>query len=181
LARAIREVVSVPVFCIGKIATPAEAEAIVAAGDADMVGMTRAHIAEPAILRKLQAGQADDIRTCIYCNVSCFGRQQRVGDITCVYNPRTGREYLWPRLERAPATRRVLVIGGGPGGLEAARVAAKRGHRVEPHERASALGGQVLALARTPHREGYLVRDHFGSPTFSPAPAWRSPGTRATG
>ncbi len=156
LAKAIRDVVSVPVFCIGKIADPAEAEAIVAGGEADMVGMTRAHVAEPAIIRKLQEGRAADIRTCIYCNESCFSRQQRVGDITCVYNPRTGRENIWPPLEKAAQKRRVLVVGGGPAGLEAARVAAKRGHQVALHERGPALGGQILALSRTPHRAGYM-------------------------
>jgi 2,4-dienoyl-CoA reductase-like NADH-dependent reductase (Old Yellow Enzyme family) len=156
LAKAVRAAVKVPVFCIGKLADPAEAEAIVAAGEADMVGMTRAHIAEPAIIRKLTEGRGDEIRTCIYCNESCFGRAQRVGDISCVYNPRTGREHLWPVLQPAAEQRRVLVIGGGPGGLEAARVAAKRGHKVELHERSHELGGQVLALARTPHRQGYL-------------------------
>jgi 2,4-dienoyl-CoA reductase-like NADH-dependent reductase (Old Yellow Enzyme family) len=156
MARAIREAVSVPVFCIGKISTPAEAEAIVAAGDADLVGMTRAHIADPAIVRKLLERREDDIRVCIYCNESCFGRQQRVGDITCVYNPRSGREHVWPVLQAAPMSRRVMVIGGGPAGMEAARVAAKRGHRVELHERGETLGGQILSLAATPYRAGYL-------------------------
>jgi len=156
LAKAMRAALTVPVFCIGKLADPAEAEAIVAAGEADMVGMTRAHIAEPAIFRKLQDGRADDIRTCIHCNESCFSRQQRVGDISCVYNPRTGREYEWERLTVTDKAKSVLVVGGGPAGLEAARVAARRGHKVVLHERSDALGGQVRLLARTPFRQDYL-------------------------
>src|SRR5690606_28001200 len=98
-AKAIKEVVDVPVFCVGKISDPADAEAILAAGHADMVGMTRAHIAEPSIIRKVMEGRLQDIRTCIHANEGCFSRQQRVGDITCVYNPRTGREYMWERLQ----------------------------------------------------------------------------------
>ena len=155
MAKAVRDVVPVPVFCVGKIADPMMAEAILAAGEADMVAMTRAHIADPAIVRKLTAGTPEDIRTCIYCNESCFGRQQRYGDISCVYNPRTGRESIWPPLQPAAARRRVLVVGGGPAGLEAARVAAKRGHCVELHEQDSELGGQVRLLLRTPTRAVY--------------------------
>lgn len=156
LAKAMRAALDVPVFCIGKISDPAEAEAIVAAGEADMVGMTRAHIAEPAIIRKLTEGRADDIRTCIHCNEACFSRQQRVGDISCVYNPRTGREYLWEPLTPAAESKSVLIVGGGPAGLEAARVAARRGHDVVLHERSDKLGGQVRLLARTPYRQDYL-------------------------
>lgn len=154
-ARAIKDAVDIPVFCVGKISDPREAEAIIAAGDADLVGMTRAHIAEPAIIRKVTEGRLDDIRTCIHCCEGCFGRQQRVGDMTCVYNPRTGREYQWNRLEPTEDYRSVLVIGGGPAGMEAARVAAKRGHDVVLHERSDMLGGQVRTLCRTPYRQDY--------------------------
>jgi len=157
-ARAVKQAVSVPVFCIGKISDPHEAEGILRAGDADMVGMTRAHIAEPALVRKIMEGRMEDIRTCIHGNEGCFSRQQRVGDITCVYNPRSGREYQWQRLGPVAEAeaKSVLVVGGGPAGLEAARVAARRGHDVVLHERTDRLGGQVRLLARTPHRQDYL-------------------------
>ena len=108
LAKAIRQQSTCPCSALASWPIPREAEAILAAGEADMMGMTRAHIAEPAIIRKLTKGRAEEIRTCIYCNESCFGRQQRVGDITCVYNPRTGRENIWPALTRASERRQSL-------------------------------------------------------------------------
>ena len=155
-ARAVKDAVDVPVFCIGKIADPGEAEAIVKAGDADMVGMTRAHIAEPAIIRKIMDDRLEDIRPCIHANEACFSRQARAGNISCVYNPRSGREGEWEPLTPTSSCKSVLVIGGGPAGLEAARVAAKRGHDVVLHERADVPGGQVRLLSRAPFRQDYL-------------------------
>jgi len=155
MARAIRDVVDIPVFAVGKIGNAEEAEEIVARGDADAVLMIRAHIAEPEIVVKSVSGRRDEIRECIYCNESCFGRQQRFGDISCVYNPRSGREVSWKPLGKGTISRRVIVIGGGPAGMEAARTAAKRGHKIELHERSNALGGQVRLLRETPHRHVY--------------------------
>lgn len=156
-AKAVRDVVDVPVFCVGKITDPAEADGIVAAGEADMVGMTRAHIAEPAIIRKLMEERLEDIRPCIHANEGCFGRRQRGGDLGCVFNARTGREHAWEILKPTEDYKSVMVIGGGPAGLEVARVAAKRGHDVVLHEKSDQLGGQVRLLAKTPHRRDYLI------------------------
>lgn len=155
-AASIKEVVHVPVFAIGKIHDPSEAEEIVSRGLADMVAMTRAHIADPHLVNKAREGRLEDIRTCIYCNETCFRRSQVGIPISCVYNPRSGREVDYKDAPPPAARKRVLVVGGGPGGLEAARCAAERGHMVELHERGPRLGGQVLVSARAPYRDPYL-------------------------
>lgn len=154
-SRRIKELVNIPVFCVGKITDPVEAGEIVATGKADMVAMTRAHVAEPAIVNLARAGRLDEIRTCIYCNESCFGRQQRVGDITCVYNPRSGRESVWPELARSERPRRITIVGAGPAGLEAARSAALCGHTVTLFEAQPEIGGQLRYIPRTPTRQPY--------------------------
>jgi mycofactocin system FadH/OYE family oxidoreductase 2 len=156
LAAAIKRVVGLPVFCVGGIRDPLLAERIVAEGRADMVGMTRAHIADPHVVAKLRRGELEDIRRCIGCMQACTEALSRGQAIGCVYNPVTGHEKEWSRLEPAERARRVVVVGGGPAGLEAARVAALRGHRVTLFEAEPRLGGQLLLAARLPLRDNFL-------------------------
>lgn len=147
LARGIRSGVHgvPPVFSVGRITTPELAEEILAAGDADVVGMTRAHIADPFLLRKTAQGRRDEIRLCIGCNQGCIGSIGAGAPLGCLQNPAAGSEAAfggeWPA--RAARSRRVVVVGGGPAGMEAAWVAAARGHRVSLIEAAAGLGGQV--------------------------------------
>lgn len=154
-AAAIKEVVpNLPVFTVGRINDPALAERILANGQADMIGMTRAHIADPELANKARAGRADDIRPCVACNQRCIAHLQRQLPVTCIYNPTAGREKQWGIGSLRPARRKkkVMVIGGGPAGMETARVAAMRGHRVILYEKSSVLGGQVNLAAKLPHR-----------------------------
>ncbi len=155
LAAAIKPVTGLPVCCAGAIRDPARAEEIVARGQADLVGMTRAHIADAHVVAKLRTGRADEIRRCIGCMQACLEALALGQPIGCVYNPVTGREGEWRTLEAAARPRRVLVVGGGPGGLEAARVARLRGHDVVLWEATDRLGGRLPLAARLPHRENF--------------------------
>ncbi|MEM7117229.1 MAG: FAD-dependent oxidoreductase [Chloroflexota bacterium] len=149
LASAIKQVVSLPVFTVGRVVDPRHAEEILAAGYADMVGMTRAHVADSQLVSKVRNGRLADIRPCVGANV-CISLAMTGKPITCIHNAETGRESTWTRLEPPAEPRRVLVVGGGPAGLEAVRVAAERGHRVTLYERQQELGGQLRLWASVP-------------------------------
>jgi thioredoxin reductase len=134
------------VFTVCKYRTLQDAQDMLAAGHADMVGMARAHVADPALVNKYAQGRADEVRHCLGCNQGCSQRLERNIAITCLINPRAGQEARWPEAEqdRSANPKRVLVIGGGPAGCEAAWVAAARGHSVTLWERSQQLGGQLL-------------------------------------
>jgi 2,4-dienoyl-CoA reductase-like NADH-dependent reductase (Old Yellow Enzyme family) len=141
-----------PVFVAGRINQPQEAEAIIAGGSADMCGMTRAMICDPEMANKARAGRTEDIRACIACNQACIGHAQLGLSISCIQHPETGREIEYGKRPRAQRVRKVMVVGGGPGGMKAAAVAAECGHDVTLYERTARLGGQALLAQLLPHR-----------------------------
>ncbi|WP_299839345.1 NADH:flavin oxidoreductase [uncultured Jannaschia sp.] len=148
----IRAATGLPTFHAARIQDVATARHAVATGKLDMVGMTRAHIAEPHIVAKILRGEEDRIRPCVGANY-CLDRIYQGGAALCIHNPSTGRELEQPQeIAPAEAARRVVIVGAGPGGLEAARVAALRGHEVIVHEAANDPGGQVRLTAQTPRR-----------------------------
>ncbi|MDQ0394265.1 oxidoreductase [Labrys monachus] len=151
-AAAVKRRVKVPVFYTGRVNQPQDAERLIAAGDADMVGMTRALICDPDMPAKAQDGRFDDIRACIACNQACIGHFQLGVPISCIQHPETGRELRYGRITPAAARKRVLVAGGGPAGLKAAAVAAQRGHDVMLFEASERLGGQALLAQLLPRR-----------------------------
>jgi 2,4-dienoyl-CoA reductase-like NADH-dependent reductase (Old Yellow Enzyme family) len=152
LAARVKAVVSCPVMVAGRINQPQDAEQILARGDADACVMTRALICDPEMPVKADAGRLEEIRACIGCNQACIGHFHAGYPISCIQHPETGRERLYGVRVPAREPRDVLVVGGGPGGLKAAAVAAERGHRVTLMEAARRLGGQVLLAQEVPGR-----------------------------
>jgi len=156
LAAAIKQAApSMTILHASRIVDPLHADRIVAAGQVDVVGMTRALIADPDLPRKAREGRLDDIRACVGANEGCIDRIYQGKPVTCVQNPATGREAELGDMRPAAVARSVIVIGGGVAGLEAARTAALRGHRVALWEKSAELGGQILLAARAPARAEY--------------------------
>ncbi|MEN3976527.1 FAD-dependent oxidoreductase [Emcibacter sp. SYSU 3D8] len=144
----------IPRFVTGRFRTLQDVDDAIARGDADMVGMTRAHIADPDIVRKTLEGRSHEIRPCIGCNQGCLGGLMQ-GRIGCTVNVTAGRELTLDEAPPpAPATKDVMVVGGGPAGMEAARVAAQRGHRVTLVEAGPRLGGTVQVARLAPRHAG---------------------------
>jgi 2,4-dienoyl-CoA reductase-like NADH-dependent reductase (Old Yellow Enzyme family)/thioredoxin reductase len=151
-AGAVRKATGMPTFHAARIPDIATARHAVAAGLLDMVGMTRAHMADPHIVRKIAEGREDDIRPCVGAN-HCLDRIYQAGDALCIHNAATGRELTMPHdIPPAETRKKVVIVGAGPAGLEAARVAAERGHGVTLFEAASDPGGQIRLTALNPRR-----------------------------
>jgi hypothetical protein len=145
--------ISLPTIVTGRFATLADAEAALAAGGADLVGMVRATIADPEIVSKSAAGREASVRPCIACNQSCAGGLNTRGRVSCTVSATAGRELRYGDDSlRTAIPRRLLVIGAGPCGIEAARAGALAGHDVTLVESASEVGGQLRFAPASPHR-----------------------------
>lgn len=166
LAAGIRERIKLPVFCTGRINDPVMAEKVLANGQADMIGMCRGLICDPFMPKKAFEGRLDDIRYCVADNQGCIGRIGMNKTIGCIQNPAVGREKEWGEgtLEKANVKKKVTIVGGGPGGMWAAKMAGRRGHKVTLYDRNETLGGQVLTAMKGAGRDefGVIIRNEKG-------------------
>jgi len=154
LSAGIKEITDLPVFCVGRINDPMQAEKIIADSQADMIGMARALICDPELPRKAKEGNIDDIRKCLACAEGCIGNAYPSLPLSCTMNPDAGNEGI---SEISPAThkKKVMIIGGGAAGLETARVAALRGHKVSVFEKGAILAENLLLASKVPGRRGF--------------------------
>lgn len=162
-AAAVKQAVDVPVIAVGRIHDPERAEQILADGRADFIAMGRPMLADPELLLKVETGMTRRIRRCISCE-NCIDAMEQRFSVDCAVNPRTGKERELA-VHRSPTRKRVVVIGSGPAGMEAARVAAERGHHVTLFERDTQTGGALLwASILHPENEPFLryLRDEVG-------------------
>jgi hypothetical protein len=151
-AARLKRILSAPIFVAGRVNQPQDAEIVIASGQADVCGMTRALICDPEMPNKARNGASEDIRACIACNQACIGHFHKGYSISCIQNPTSGRELRYGRLAPASAPRKVWVIGAGPAGMKAAAIAAERGHQVDLFEAEARLGGQALLAQLLPGR-----------------------------
>ncbi|KQX25865.1 NADH:flavin oxidoreductase [Ensifer sp. ENS07] len=148
----VRAATKFPTFHAAKIQDVATARHAIAAGKVDMIGMTRAHMTDPHIVRKIMEKREDDIRPCVGANY-CLDRIYQGGMAFCIHNAATGREETMPhRIPKAAVRKKVVIVGAGPAGLEAARVSAERGHEVVVLEAANNPGGQIRLTAQSERR-----------------------------
>jgi hypothetical protein len=163
LAAGIRSRIKLPVFCTGRINDPMMAEKVLANGQADMVGMCRALICDPFLPKKAQEARLGDIRYCIGDNQNCIGRIGMNKTLGCIQNPAVGLEKQWGEgtAKPAPVKKKVMIVGAGPGGMWAAKMAGRRGHQVDLYDKGDQLGGQVLIAMKGAGREelGVLIRN----------------------
>ena len=152
LAQEIKKVVNIPIIVAGKLGDPVLAEEVLRDGKADLIAMGRPLLADPELPKKAAEGRLDDIRPCLYCNEACAGNLSRMWHISCQVNAALGREREY-EIKPAEKIKRVLIIGGGPGGMEAARVAALRGHDVTLYEKDKKLGGQLVPASVPPFKQ----------------------------
>ncbi len=151
----LKEIIDIPVIVTGRINQPQEAEKILESNAADMCGMTRAMICDPLMPIKAKNGNFDEIRACIGCNQACIGHFHKGHAISCIQHPETGRELEFANKSQTTNSLKVLVVGGGPGGMKAASVAAERGHEVTLYEADNQLGGQARFAQLLPNRSEF--------------------------